>query len=330
MKRISVMLLLVGMCLSAAVPVPAVEKVDFEPVFGVLGAGYDIFGKYADEASIKEALFEWEKCTATKSVSVFGTKIKVPNEFTVTQKSEGEITSFSGKDATEYGNSVAWSLGINAPIGGSFSGGFEMSSSSKHTHSTSKLFSTIESMTTLMKVSLAPPKGGDAHPESFLAASYCMKRPAKIALLQMDPQALFETYGTHVIMSGKFGGKYTLSLETEADTQSDLEEFAVTIKVQAKNILNDIVQGDEKKGDEKKGDEKKGDEKKATRRKATRRKATRRKATRRKATRKKMTRRKMTKMPVAPDHTKHRAKSRKYSNDQPFPSLAAAAISARI
>lgn len=185
------------------------------PGLDVIGFGYDVFGKYADQSSKKPyCLFKYDNFS---TIPVGTGSYSVPRYVLLENISQHNIRISSGESVREYSRTLSQKAGIGvdaAFFSASVSSGFSKSSSG----SERKYFYTYMDANTKWRISLDM--------RQLDALKSILDPQFKKDLYNMNPDTLFKTYGTHFLASAYLGGRAnfsTVSTVTEKTTVRDIE-----------------------------------------------------------------------------------------------------------
>lgn len=118
-----------------------------------IGAGYDIFGKYASTDSIKTQLFDWRK--DKKKPVMFKKDCVIPESLDVQQHDTASYHNFVGSNITKYQASVSASAKIEGAYN-LFSGSIQNDFRSQSTREAENEFSRVQQSIELWSLKVNP------------------------------------------------------------------------------------------------------------------------------------------------------------------------------
>lgn len=200
-------------------PAPDVHLAGME----VLGSGYDVTGNYADVADVRAQVLDL-------------TRLHGLGYLRQVQYERATYDVVSGKTSREYQNNLSWRVeveGKGRAKGNTFSGAVKASWDIDRYESREYSFASVRSVIRKhgLRVALhvAPEDLRDFLTEP---AATALNDPAT------DPEALFETFGTHVLRGIILGGR--LDFNTSANMSFDKEDRTIDVYARAsfKNLFN--------------------------------------------------------------------------------------------
>ena len=191
------------------------------PGITVVGRGYDIFGEYANNKSVKEQLFRNENFQTAPMDD--GQEYKVPDIMKLKYINEKDYKTTEGSSLRQYASSISAELGLEYD-GLTFGGSIDSRFGKDKSGETKNYFYTITDWTRVWEAYVNPAKAENLR--QYLTAD------AKTAIDNWTPEKLFEVYGTHYVNSGYFGGAMEFNLSEEFSNKR--EAMAITVSVKAK------------------------------------------------------------------------------------------------
>lgn len=177
------------------------EDSKFLPGTGAIGAGYDVFGEFANPHSITTQLFDWNNAP-TKKV-MFDNNYVIPDVVNAQETSTSEYVKFSGLSIESFQSN----LNIHTKIAGSykfFSGSLESNFNSQELRKARNEFTIIQQDIEKWSLRLDPQK-----------AKSLLLPDVKKDLDTLPPNELFNKYGTHFLTGILIGGKATYNTSTD-------------------------------------------------------------------------------------------------------------------
>jgi hypothetical protein len=194
------------------------------PGFEVIGKSYNVFGEYANAKSIGDYdLFDFSKM----SFKTNAYNHSVPKLVRIKDVSNHVVQTVEGSSKKEYINSLSEStgLGIDAFF---FKASIDHQLDKTTTNTSDYLYYTYMDINTKWKISL------DTRNIDTLISYLDLQ--FKSDLETMDPESLFELYGTHFIGSAYLGGRIDYSTTTQLDENVTIEETKLAIDAKYKSI----------------------------------------------------------------------------------------------
>ena len=191
------------------------------PGITVVGRGYNIFGEYANNKSVKEPLFKLGN-SETKPMDD-GNQYNIPDLLRLKYVNEKDYKTTEGSSLRQYAQSMSVGLGISVDAL-FFSGSVQSRFGSEKSGKTSNYFYTITDWTRVWEVSINPFKSDNLR--QYLTAD------AKKAIDTWSPAKVFEVLGTHFVSSGYFGGAMEFNLSESFSSASEAKSISVAVKAQ--------------------------------------------------------------------------------------------------
>lgn len=195
------------------------------PGLDVLGYGYDVFGNYADQKSKKRyCLFKYSNFSETPIGSY---RYSVPQYVFLENISNHIVKTVSGESIRDYARSLSAEAGFSGETM-FFKGSVNASYSQSTTGTEQKYFFTYMDANTKWRVSFD---------ERDLPLLNTILDPRfKKDLETLDPEVLFETYGTHYIASAYLGGRADFSSESVISSQTKTQDISVAVEASYKAV----------------------------------------------------------------------------------------------
>jgi len=190
------------------------------PGSDIIGKGYDIFGEFADNRSIKMyPIFDFS--TAEKRER---NGYQMPKPVFLQNIMRHKINIIEGRNITEYVSKLnkSLSLNYNAFL---FKAGFENKFFDKKTTEDKILYYTYMDISEIWKVSL-----DRRYYKQYLDKDF------KRDLETMDPKDLFDFYGTHFIAAAYIGGRADYSAMVKIHKEEDIERVTRDLEVKFKKL----------------------------------------------------------------------------------------------
>ena len=217
----ALLLMLCSALAHAQTPSPETGGTDV-PGLDILGHGYDVFDRYADQNSIKPyALFDW----VDKSKS--GIKDFWAPEYVILKNlSSHSQNTISGMSGREYSKALAAKVGLSVNaffFKGSVESGFKIQTNSleRNYH------------VTYMDVTKKWLIQFDDRGNNYLSV---LNARFKRDLDEMPPNLLFETYGTHYIFSAVLGGRADFTSHTTMTKKMKKKEIEAATRVRFQRV----------------------------------------------------------------------------------------------
>lgn len=202
------------------------------PGITVVGYGYNVFGHYANNKSVKLQLFELQDYQVKPMDD--GKQYSVPDLLNLKYVNEKDYKVTEGSSLRQYAKSMNASAGIKYK-GLFFSSSVNTRFGSQKSKQTKNYFYTITDWTRVWEVSINPFRKDNLR--QYLTSD------AKNAIDNWDASKLFDILGTHFVSSGYFGGAMEYSLSEKFTSQRDAKSIAASVKARYANVsANSSVQ----------------------------------------------------------------------------------------
>lgn len=188
------------------------------PGITVIGRGYDIFDKYANNLSVKEQIFRIENYQTVPMDD--GQEYRVPDIMRLKYINEKNYSTVEGSSMRQYAMSISSELGLEYD-GLTFGGSIDARFGSDRSSIEKNYFYTISDWTRIWEVYINPSK--KANLRQYLTED------AKTAIDTWAPEKLFEVYGTHYVNSGYFGGAMEFNLSEKFTSKSEAISISVSV-----------------------------------------------------------------------------------------------------
>ncbi len=195
------------------------------PGITVVGYGYNVFGHYANNKSVKLQLFELQDYQ-TKPMDD-GQQYNVPDLLNLKYVNEKDYKVTEGSSLRQYAKSMNSSVGMKYK-GLFFSTSVETRFGKQKSKQTKNYFYTITDWTRVWEVSINPFRKDNLR--QYLTTD------AKNAIDNWDASKLFDVLGTHFVSSGYFGGAMEYSLSEKFTSQRDAKSIAASVKARYANV----------------------------------------------------------------------------------------------
>lgn len=179
-----------------------------------LGKGYDIFGKYADPASVKERLL-----SINESDFISINKISVKD---VEQISGSSIAEMSKQYSNKFG------FGVNAFY---FKGGLETEFGGQSSGTEKVFYSSINDISSQYQIKY------DIEPKTemdLLRKLVTGRAKQRLNSAEVDPKTLFEIYGTHYLFNIVVGGSARYNTVTKVSESFNQQSIKVAVEAEYK------------------------------------------------------------------------------------------------
>ncbi len=180
----------------------------------VIGRGYDISGRFAYSEDIKEAVLDFKKLSGEGKIIKDGNIAE-----TVVQVIEGETIQ-------EYQAGFNYARSTTAGIEGVFSAEVGLNFGYERAQSSGYSFATVSSFTYKYGMYV----DGRLNPASLSA--YASEQFLSDAV-SMDIENFIKTYGTHVVVGGKWGASFSYSMCAQRISVSNQYSFSAFTKAEA-------------------------------------------------------------------------------------------------
>ncbi|RHZ44934.1 hypothetical protein Glove_707g34 [Diversispora epigaea] len=203
-----------------------------------LGSGYDCLnGQYAQSESCTENLFDWNNIP-TYERKLNGQTYIIPSIVSFYPKVSVEYVTVTGKSLDEYHQEISKSLNIEVGFMG-FTGSIESEFGEIVDYSTFRKFSRIQYdySSHLLHLTSSP-----------LMLRKCLRPEIRSEINDptIDPETIFQRYGTHFVHSLKMGGRIVLSICTNKLTHNSGTDLKLVAKATAQEIFNGKISGEYK------------------------------------------------------------------------------------
>ncbi len=189
------------------------------PGLDILGYGYNVFGKYADQASVKDY------CLFTYSNFKEGNySYTEPDGVLFKNMSKHIKKEISGKSTRDYAKSLSVAAGMEAETM-FFSGSVNASYAKSSSGTTKRFYYTLMDANTKWRISLET--------KNDLAKLKTMLNPefkADLNNSKISAADLFKTYGTHYVAYAYLGGRADYSSVTNITSKSNTSEIGLAVK----------------------------------------------------------------------------------------------------
>ncbi len=195
------------------------------PGITVVGRGYDIFGEYANNKSVKEQLFRLENYQNVPMDDA--QEYKIPDIVKLKYIDEKDVKVTEGSSLRQYATSLSTEVGMEFEglvFGGSVDARFGKDKASE----TRNYFYTMTDWSRIWEVYVNPIK--EANLRQYLTAD------AKTAIDTWAPEKLFEVFGTHYVNSGYFGGAMDYNLSQKFNSKSEAMSIGTTVKAKYASV----------------------------------------------------------------------------------------------
>ncbi|KAF0512697.1 MAC/Perforin domain protein [Gigaspora margarita] len=200
------------------------------PGIDEIGSGYDYLnGQYAQSESCTENLFDWSN-VPTYERKHNGQTYIIPNIVSFYPKRAVEYISVAGENLYEYHQSISNTVNIGASILG-FTGSLDMELGKVVDYSKFRKFSRIQYDYSSHLLHLTSSL-------SMLRKYLKLEIRSEINDPKLDPETIFDKYGTHFISSLKMGGRVVLSASTNKLNYNSKANFKLVTKAAALEIFN--------------------------------------------------------------------------------------------
>jgi hypothetical protein len=213
---------MIGMILIVTISINAQNQC---PGITVVGRGYDIFGEYANNKSVKEQLFRLENYQTVPMDDA--QEYKVPDIMKLKYINEKDIKITEGNSLNQYASSLSAELGLSYN-GFVFSGSVESRFGKDKSSQSRNYFYTMTDWTRVWEVYINPVKEDNLR--QYLTPD------AKTAIDSWPAEKLFEVFGTHYVSNGYFGGAMEYNLSEKFTSQTEANSIAVSVKAKYVNV----------------------------------------------------------------------------------------------
>jgi len=195
------------------------------PGLDVLGYGYDIFGSYADQKSKKRyCLFEFSNYRETPIGSY---RYSVPQYVFLENISHHIVKTVSGESIRDYARSLSTAAGleVDAKV---FSASVDATFDQSTVGTEQKFYYTYMDANTKWRISFDE--------RNLSSLKNILDPQFKNDLATMDPDRLFELYGTHYIASAYLGGRADYTTETTISSETNTTELSLALEAKYKVV----------------------------------------------------------------------------------------------
>ncbi len=195
------------------------------PGLDVLGYGYDIFGNYADQKSKKRyCLFQFSNY---RNVPIGSFQYSVPQYVILENISHHIVKTVSGESIRDYARSLSAAAGleVDAKV---FSASVDATFDQSTTGTEQRYFFTYMDANTKWRISFDE--------RNLQSLKNILDPQFKKDLASMEPNRLFELYGTHYIASAYLGGRADYKTETIITSETNIQELSLALTAQYKVV----------------------------------------------------------------------------------------------
>jgi len=194
------------------------------PGFEIIGKSYNIFGEYANAKSIGDYdLFDFSKMTFKSDAY----NHSLPKLVRIKDVSNHVVQTVEGSSKKEYINSLSENTGLSIDAF-FFKASIDNQFTNENIISSEYLYYTYMDINTKWKISLDT-RNIDTL-VSYLDAQF------KLDLESMNPEELFEIYGTHFIANAYLGGRIDYATSTQLTSNVSISEVKLAIDAKYKAI----------------------------------------------------------------------------------------------
>ena len=185
----------------------------------VIGAGYNITTSYANSTDLKSSVLNYESLKNNDLIHLD------ENQFSA------EVVSASGSDISSYQNNIKTYAGITANYGG-FKGEINLRFDKDKTSNSSYSFATASSR----QIKTAYCIDNNYRLNMSLLYPY-LKQEFKDDIMTMDTAAIWDRYGTDVILGGMWGGRADYNMSAKKQASSSGESIGAYVSARYKSIM---------------------------------------------------------------------------------------------
>ncbi|MGM0647934.1 MAG: RICIN domain-containing protein [Bacteroidota bacterium] len=189
----------------------------------IVGYGYDVFGKFADNESLKNyCLFDWQD-PYDKNFGSY--TYSIPGNVMLKNVGKKVKTEVSGANKRSYARSFSSSvgLGVDALL---FSASVNTTFSQSSSGSSAEYFHTIRDANRIWQIAI----------DERYDHKDMLNPKVKEDINNMAPAKLFEIYGTHYVASAYLGGRADYSSVTKITTSMNTKTIGTAVEAQYKAI----------------------------------------------------------------------------------------------
>lgn len=189
----------------------------------IVGYGYNVFGKFADNESLKNyCLFNW----GDPYTKAFGShQYSIPGKVMLKNVGKKVKTEVSGANKRSYAKSFAASVGMgfDAVV---FSASVNTTFSKSSSGSTAEYFHTIRDANRIWQIAI----------DERFDHKVMLKPKVKQDINNMAPSKLFDIYGTHYVASAFLGGRADYSTVTKITTSMNTQSIGTAVEASYNRI----------------------------------------------------------------------------------------------
>lgn len=200
---------------------------ELAPGLDIVGYGYNIFGKFADNESLKPyPLFNFGE---DRVVPVGGRRYDVPQFVMLENIGKKEVTEVSGSNEREFTKNYSISVGLDidaAVFGASVNTAIDKSWGGKERN----FFHTIRDANRTWRISI----------DRRVNLRDILDPAAKNDIDKMDPAELFDLYGTHFVASAFLGGRSDFTSVTRVTEKYTEQDITVAVSAKYKVVSANV------------------------------------------------------------------------------------------
>lgn len=189
----------------------------------IVGYGYNVFGKFADNESLKNyCLFDW----SDPYTKAFGShQYSIPGKVMLKNIGKKVKTEVSGADKRSYAKSFSASVGMgfDAIL---FSASVNTTFSKSSSGSSAEYFHTIRDANRIWQIAI----------DERYDHKTMLKPKVKQDIDNMPPGKLFDLYGTHYVASAYLGGRADYSTVTTITTSMNTQSIGAAVEASYNRI----------------------------------------------------------------------------------------------
>jgi hypothetical protein len=197
------------------------------PGLDIVGYGYNIFGKFADNESLKP--YQLFRLGDDRVVPVGGRRYDVPQFVMLENIAKKEVTEIYGSNEREYSKNFGASVGLEieaAVFGASVNTAIEKSWGGKERN----FFHTIRDANRTWRIGI----------DRRANLRDLLEPDAKNDIDKMDPAELFDLYGTHFIASAYLGGRADYTTVTRITEKYNEQDIKVAVSAKYKVVSANV------------------------------------------------------------------------------------------